>query len=445
VLSAAEVDAKRHELEALAAEKAAMVDSQQACADEHQQTMLTIFQTLTRSIDTEIAAVIDASSKLDDLVLRITARAVAASPEPAGAPAPVPVVSARLRDRVVRVDLSAVVTWGGLLEAVSTAAGVYVDSDSTLRRLPSEAESAALAAATPLTPGDITGDGGVDGAGGANENSFIASWEAYVTAGGGDFAVQQPRVSAEIVLHALLCVADGADAQQQYPPHHLARGPSHFQSQAATMRSVLQARGDYLRKIGLAASVMAKVPVQQKKLLNLAHDWLQTFLPHCLKKVNRVSFGLLNDAECRAALQIDPMLPPSRLKLSVPFVGKDVPSQSSEFAHPDIILGLSVFGYRYQVRVTFCVHACGCVARRVCVFLIVFSCGVWRPASAHPPRLPTRPFIALPSTGPAPLGLQRPDGPHHNQLRARDRPAQGPSVERALSPVGVGRGRRHPR
>ncbi len=88
---------------------------------------------------------------------------------------------------------------------------------------------------------------------------------------------------------------------------------------------------------------MAKVPAHQKKLLNLAHDWLHTFLPHCMKKVNRVSFGLLNDQECKNALLQDPLLPPSRLKLGVPFVGKDVPSQSSEFAHPDIILGLSVF------------------------------------------------------------------------------------------------------
>ena len=36
----------------------------------------------------------------------------------------------------------------------------------------------------------------------------------------------------------------------------------------------------------------------------------------------------------------DPNVPRSRLKLAVPFIGKDVPSKSSEFAHPDIIIGL---------------------------------------------------------------------------------------------------------
>ncbi len=296
-------------------------------------------------------------------------------------------VHARLRDRVVQVDLSGVTTWGGLLEAVSTAAGVYVDSDSTLRRMPPRDESSSL----PATPRDFGGTAGAE---------LVSSWEAYVAAGGGDFALQQPRMSAETVLYALQCVAEGAT--HQFPPHHLARGPSHFQSQAAAMQSVLQARGDYLRKIALAASVMAKVPVQQKKLLNLAHDWLQTFLPHCMKKVNRVSFGLLNDAECRAALDADPMLPPSRLKLSVPFVGKDVPSQSSEFAHPDIILGLSVFGYRYQVggvpvfaslfvcsaclcvRVWVCARTCACV--RACVRARVRSYLSGQPSSLLPPR-----------------------------------------------------------
>ena len=39
-----------------------------------------------------------------------------------------------------------------------------------------------------------------------------------------------------------------------------------------------------------------------KKLLNLTHDWLRTFMPHCLAKVNRVSFGLLDQDDTRRAL-----------------------------------------------------------------------------------------------------------------------------------------------
>ena len=37
----------------------------------------------------------------------------------------------------------------------------------------------------------------------------------------------------------------------------------------------------------------------------------------------------------------------SRQYLSVPFEGKDVPSDSSEFAHPDIAMGLTILSYRF--------------------------------------------------------------------------------------------------
>ncbi len=105
----------------------------------------------------------------------------------------------------------------------------------------------------------------------------------------------------------------------------------------------------WLQQAALAAKVMAHVSSPtQKKLLNLSYDWLRTFLPHVLAKVNRVSFGLLTSADCAAALEAAPNVPRSRLKLCVPFVGKDVPSRSSEFAHPDVIIGLTVLAYRYS-------------------------------------------------------------------------------------------------
>jgi ElaB/YqjD/DUF883 family membrane-anchored ribosome-binding protein len=102
-------------------------------------------------------------------------------------------------------------------------------------------------------------------------------------------------------------------------------------SHLANLRLELQ----FLRQMALAAKVVAHVTSpMHKKLLNLCHNWLRTFMPHCLAKVNRVSFGLLSETDCQAALLADPHVPRSRLKLAVPFVGKDVPSKSSEFAHP---------------------------------------------------------------------------------------------------------------
>ena len=41
-------------------------------------------------------------------------------------------------------------------------------------------------------------------------------------------------------------------------------------------------------------------------------------------------------------------MPRSRLMLAVPFVGKDVPSASSEFANPDVVIGLTLLAYRYE-------------------------------------------------------------------------------------------------
>lgn len=81
------------------------------------------------------------------------------------------------------------------------------------------------------------------------------------------------------------------------------------------------------------------------KLLNLATNWINSLLPHVLSKINRVSFGLLTMADLEMA---DPRTPKSRLLMAVPFVGKDVPSQSSEFAHPDVVIGLSILAYRYE-------------------------------------------------------------------------------------------------
>lgn len=32
----------------------------------------------------------------------------------------------------------------------------------------------------------------------------------------------------------------------------------------------------------------------------------------------------------------------------MPFVGKDVPSQAAEFAHPEVLIGLTIMAYRYE-------------------------------------------------------------------------------------------------
>jgi hypothetical protein len=61
-----------------------------------------------------------------------------------------------------------------------------------------------------------------------------------------------------------------------------------------------------------------------------------------------VSFGLLTAGDLFRALERDPKTPRTRKLLAVPFVGKDVPSPASEFAHPDVVIGMTVLAYRYE-------------------------------------------------------------------------------------------------
>jgi hypothetical protein len=99
------------------------------------------------------------------------------------------------------------------------------------------------------------------------------------------------------------------------------------------------------------------------QLLVLARQWVTTFVPHVLSKVNRVGYGLL-PATVQAPVA-DTTPPPagataapkapkarseplSRQLLAVPFIGKDVPSPASEFAHPDCKIGLTFAAYAYE-------------------------------------------------------------------------------------------------
>ena len=93
---------------------------------------------------------------------------------------------------------------------------------------------------------------------------------------------------------------------------------------------------------------LSKLSVWEWKLLNLTASWLDTLLPHCLQKVNRVSFGMMRQGEVEALLRRDPNAAKTRTRLAIPFVGKDVPSPAAEFAQPDCVIGLTVLAYERQ-------------------------------------------------------------------------------------------------
>ena len=84
------------------------------------------------------------------------------------------------------------------------------------------------------------------------------------------------------------------------------------------------------------------------KLLNQSHDLLRNFLPHCISKIDRVSFGLLSKSDLKQALENEPNISLARRLAAIPFVGKDIPSRASQFSHPDIVIGLTIMAYRYE-------------------------------------------------------------------------------------------------
>lgn len=93
---------------------------------------------------------------------------------------------------------------------------------------------------------------------------------------------------------------------------------------------------------------ISKLEEDHVKMLNLAFEWLNCFLPHVLQKIDRVSFGIMNAEDIRRAREDHPHMPQSRYVTAIPFIGKDLPSQSSEFAHPDVVIGLTILAYRYE-------------------------------------------------------------------------------------------------
>ena len=86
----------------------------------------------------------------------------------------------------------------------------------------------------------------------------------------------------------------------------------------------------------------------QMKTLNLTRDWLHSFAPHVLSKINRVHFGILSPEELERMREEEGHISTARRLLAIPFVAKDVPSRASEYAHPDVVIGLTILAYRYN-------------------------------------------------------------------------------------------------
>ena len=91
-----------------------------------------------------------------------------------------------------------------------------------------------------------------------------------------------------------------------------------------------------------ASAVGGRAPRDIGGILNLAQQWLPDLSPWVLSKVNRVSYGTLAPEELRARESR------GRKLLAVPFIGKDVPSEASEYSQPEVAIGLTILALRHE-------------------------------------------------------------------------------------------------
>lgn len=83
---------------------------------------------------------------------------------------------------------------------------------------------------------------------------------------------------------------------------------------------------------------LSALPVPVTNALLIAKKYLRHVLRHALSKVNDVQYGLI-----LGKLADDES--PQRKYMAVPFIGKGVPSPTSEFAHPDTTIFLTLMAY----------------------------------------------------------------------------------------------------
>ncbi|CAE7245536.1 unnamed protein product [Symbiodinium natans] len=109
-----------------------------------------------------------------------------------------------------------------------------------------------------------------------------------------------------------------------------------------------QARHDWLLAALGDPAAGGKDRNRASQLLVLGRDWLRHTLPFVLAKVNRVHYGLLRrkdtaDLEARGYPARG-----TRLQMAVPFTGLETPSIASEFANPDVAIGLTILAFGHE-------------------------------------------------------------------------------------------------
>ena len=188
------------------------------------------------------------------------------------------------------------------------------------------------------------------------------------------------RIAMAILDHALKALAAGVECRAvQRSPHLTLVAEAWYRGSGAakeTARGLMRQLGTtefdhvlgdadvdrddvaaFLSGDDSARTAAATPATLQGPLLVLIRRWLHWLAPHCLAKVNRVSYGLL-DRTLPALTRSGPTGAErddeddddasAASVLAVPFLAKDVPARQSEFSHPDVVIGLTYLAFRHS-------------------------------------------------------------------------------------------------
>ena len=104
----------------------------------------------------------------------------------------------------------------------------------------------------------------------------------------------------------------GGKAKQEWKKELKRREMKRSSGRGLTDSELLQ----YLQERPLPQEQLGKLAQQLSrydlKLLNLAHDWLHVYLPHVLRKIDRVTFGIMSEEDLKQSRRSNPLMPRSR-------------------------------------------------------------------------------------------------------------------------------------
>ena len=111
-------------------------------------------------------------------------------------------------------------------------------------------------------------------------------------------------------------------------------------------RQIQTALYEFISGASSSLEIGLKAGSTTAKLICMCREWVTSILPYVISKRNSVNYGLLPDHMWREDQKMAKVI--GRKLCAVPYVGKDSPSDASEFSSPEVIIGFTILSYRYE-------------------------------------------------------------------------------------------------